>query len=164
MAGSEGPWDMHDEAALGLVIWTTDIAGLAGFLQAVGGLEILERHPGFAEMRAGTARISLHDDDADRRHPWYRALAQEGVARGIGAEIRLRVPDVDAAYATGLRMGGLSIATPSELGGTRECQVMGPDGYVLTLWQTSDAEPGPPPPPARPATTWPTRPSTLHRR
>lgn len=153
---------MLDEADLGLVIWTTDIAGLAGFLQAVAGLTLLERHPGFAEMRAGTARISIHDDDADRRHPWYKALAREGVARGIGTEIRLRVSDVDASYNTGLRLGGLSIATPSELGDTRECQVMGPDGYVLTLWAPSTAEQAPPPP-ARTAPSWPTRPSNPRR-
>ena len=155
---------MENQSGLGLVLWTTDIAGLADFLVAVGGMELLSRHPGFAELRAGPSRVMLHDDDAGRGHPWYRALAREGVARGIGAELRLQVPDVEAAFARALRLGALSIAPPSAAEGTRECQVMGPDGYVVGLWQEGLAGPAEPPAPARrQPVPWPTRPSSLRR-
>lgn len=155
---------LEDEAELGLVLWTTDIAGLADFLVAAGGMELLSRHPGFAELRAGRARVLLHDDAAGRGHPWYRALAREGVARGIGAELRLKVADVEAAFARALRLGALSIAPPSAAEGTRECQVMGPDGYVLGLWEEDLAGSAEPPAPARrQPVPWPTRPSSLRR-
>lgn len=155
---------MADEEAFGLVLWTTDIAGLADFLVAVAGLELMARHPGFAELRAGSSRLVLHDDEADRGHPWYRALSREGVARGIGTELRFRVADVEAAFAAALRVGALSIATPAPGEGTYECTVMGPDGYVVGLWQRGEAgRAARAAAEARPGGRWPTRPSSLHR-
>lgn len=126
---------MADESALGIVFWTHDITALATFLQRVGGLSLAAQHPGFAELRTGDARVMLHADEAWRGHPWYAALAKEGVARGIGAEIRLRVADVAKAYRTALELGGLPITEPYDAGESVECQVMGPDGYLFALWQ-----------------------------
>jgi len=126
---------MTDESNLGLVLWTTDILALSHFLEAVAGMAVEARHPGFASLRLGDTRVSLHGDEAYRGHPWYEAIAREGVARGIGAEIRVRVADVEAAYRMALKLGGLAIEAPCEIDSARECQVMGPDGYVLSLWQ-----------------------------
>lgn len=124
------------EAALGLTLWATDIPALADFLERAGGCTPLGRHPGFATLAAGASQIVLHaDDEADRRHPWFQALRKEGVARGIGAELRLRVVDVDRAHSEALRLGALSIIPPSQFEGGRECQVMGPDGYLFSFWQ-----------------------------
>ncbi len=126
---------MTNESNLGLVLWTTDILALSHFFEAVAGMTVDARHPGFASLRLNGTTVSLHADEAYRGHPWYDALAREGVARGIGAEIRIRVADVEAAYRTALKFGGLAIEAPCEVDQLRECQVMGPDGYVLSLWQ-----------------------------
>lgn len=121
---------------LGLVLWATDIPALAGFLQQAAGLSLEGLHPGFATLRAGSARIILHaDDEAARTHPWYQALRREGVARGIGAEIRFQVADVHAAFREAQRLGALAIFAPAEIDGALECQVMGPDSYLFSFWQ-----------------------------
>jgi catechol 2,3-dioxygenase-like lactoylglutathione lyase family enzyme len=126
---------MVEEPDFGLVLWTTDIAALSSFLESVTPMRIEFRHPGFASLRANGWQIRLHADEAYRGHPWYEALAREGVARGIGAEIRMRVDDVEESYLTALKLGGLAIEAPCEVDGIRECQVMGPDGYVFSLFQ-----------------------------
>jgi catechol 2,3-dioxygenase-like lactoylglutathione lyase family enzyme len=126
---------MTDESHLGLVLWTTDILALSHFLETVAGMTVEARHPGFASLRLGGTVVGLHADEAYRGHPWYEAIAREGVARGIGAEIRVRVADVEAAYRAALNLGGLAIEAPCDIDDLRECQVMGPDGYVLSLWQ-----------------------------
>lgn len=126
---------MADGSSLGLSLWTTDIAALARFLEVVAGMTVEQRHPGYASLRINGAQIVLHDEDSYRGHPWYNALRNEGVARGIGAEIRLEVADVDQSYARALQLGGLAIEAPGNVDETRECQVMGPDGYLLTLWR-----------------------------
>jgi catechol 2,3-dioxygenase-like lactoylglutathione lyase family enzyme len=121
---------------LGLVIWTTDIAAVSRFLAEVAGLEVVEEFPGYAKLHAWNAVVELHgDDDAGRQHPWYGALAREGAARGIGAELRIRVRDVDAAFAAALRLGAQSIQAPAEVGRHYQATVMGPDGYFVTLWE-----------------------------
>jgi len=125
---------MTAEGAFGVILWSTDVFALASFLEQVAGLEPGERHPGFASLRAGESTIMVHADEAYRGHPWYRALAMEGVARGIGAELRLRVDDVEAAFSTALRLGGLSVTPPYLDGESHECQVMGPDSYLISLW------------------------------
>jgi len=125
---------MDDASVFGLVLWTTDIGALAGFLQQVAGMTVVDVHPGYASLRAGATGIALHADESYRGHPWYDALHREGAARGIGAELRVRVVDVAEAYATALRLGGLAVQPPYDDGGIRECEVMGPDGYLITLW------------------------------
>jgi catechol 2,3-dioxygenase-like lactoylglutathione lyase family enzyme len=126
---------MTQESPLGLVLWTTDIQALSRFLSVVGGFTVEGQHPGFAVLRAEGATIQLHADETFRGHPWHEALAREGVARGIGAELRLRVADVEQSYSAALRLGGLAIEAPCDVDGTRECQVMGPDGFLVTVWQ-----------------------------
>jgi hypothetical protein len=118
-----------------LVLWTTDIPALSGFLATVAGMTIRERHPGFALLGLNGTRVELHADETYRGHPWYDALHREGAARGIGAEIRVRVDGVEDSYDAALRLGGLPVEAPCEVDGTFECQVMGPDGFLLTLWE-----------------------------
>ncbi len=126
---------MPGSSGLGLVLWSTDIPALSQFLEKAGGAVIEERHPGYAALLIGDSRVILHADEAFRGHPWFDALRREGVARGIGAEIRLTVPDVEAAYQAALRLGGLAIEAPCEVDGMEECQVMGPDGFIIGFWR-----------------------------
>lgn len=125
---------MDAESQLGLVLWTTDVFALAAFLEAVAGVIVEERHPGFASLRAGSTQLMLHADESYRGHPWYDALTREGAARGIGAELRLHVTDVDASYRAALKLGGRAIAPPHDSGNGIECSVMGPDGFLISLW------------------------------
>jgi hypothetical protein len=126
---------LANDIGLGLVLWTTDIEGLSAFLSEAVGLSEVVRHPGYCVLDAGGAHVVLHSDEALRGHPWYNALRKEGVARGIGAEVRLRVRDVSLAFDRAMRMGGLTIMAPYEVDGDFECQVMGPDGYLFTFWE-----------------------------
>ena len=126
---------MSSESDLGVTLWATDVFRMADFLVRVAGLDLEQRHPGFASLRAGAALVTVHDDESYRGHPWYNALSREGVARGIGAELRFRVEDASRSYSEALKFGAQSIAAPFEYEGTLECQVLGPDGYVLSLWQ-----------------------------
>mgnify|MGYP002683096035 FL=1 len=126
---------MATQCRLGITLWSTDVFALADFLQQVAGLEMDQRHPRFAALRAGEAAVTVHDDESYRGHPWFQALSREGVARGIGAELRFEVDSVSDSFALARKLGGQSIAPPFEYEGTLECQVMAPDGYVLSLWQ-----------------------------
>jgi predicted enzyme related to lactoylglutathione lyase len=121
-----------------ITLWATDVYALADFLQAVAGAEMRQRHPGFASLSVGGIDIQVHDDESYRGHPWYQALAKEGVARGIGAELRIRVDDVQASYREALKRGAQAIAAPYQFENAVECQLLGPDGYVLSLWQVSE--------------------------
>jgi hypothetical protein len=123
------------ESHFGVTLWATDVFRMADFLAKVAELDLEQRHPGFASLRAGGALVTVHDDESYRGHPWYNALSREGVARGIGAELRFRVEDASRSYSEALKLGAQSIAAPFEYEGTLECQVLGPDGYVLSLWQ-----------------------------
>ncbi|MGB4862844.1 MAG: VOC family protein [Tepidiformaceae bacterium] len=126
---------MTAESRFGISLWSTDVFALADFLCGVAGLEFEQRHPGFALLRTGNIAINIHDDESYRGHPWFEALSREGVARGIGAELRFQVASAQEAYSEAIKRGGQSIAPPFEYDNTLECQVMGPDGYVLSLWQ-----------------------------
>lgn len=130
---------MSRSTRLGLTLWATDVFALADFLEKVVGLPSAERHPGFAAFANDELDLQIHADESYRGHPWYDALAREGVARGIGAELRFQVADVLASYRTALNKGARAIAEPYEYEGAIECQVMGPDGYVLSLWQVWDS-------------------------
>lgn len=121
--------------SLGLALWATDVGALANFLVDVCGLTEADRHPGFAALRAGDADLFVYADEGYAGHPWFDALSKEGSARGIGADVRLEVADVVRTYASALKAGSISVAAPYEDDGRRVCQVMGPDGYLFTLWQ-----------------------------
>ena len=124
---------------IGLILWATDIPSFSSFLSDVCGMTIVQRHPGFAALELNGASLMLHDDESYRGHPWYEALRKEGIARGVGAELRFRVTDVDSSYGRALKLGAIAVQTPSDYEGTRECQVMGPDGYLLSLWQDTSS-------------------------
>jgi len=132
---------MTSACSFGLILWTTDIDSLAKFLQSVAGVTIAEQHPGYARLIADNSEIMLHSDESYRGHPWYDALTREGAARGMGAELRFGVVDVVWSYDTALRLGGLGVQPPYDDNSIRECQVMGPDGFLLTLWQPLQSSP-----------------------
>ncbi|MEP6871901.1 MAG: hypothetical protein ABI939_08640 [Anaerolineaceae bacterium] len=124
------------DSGFGLVLWATDVFALADFLETVAGAQVSGRHPGFAELNAGTVSIVIHADEAYRGHPWFNAVTREGVARGIGTEMRFSVSDVESAYREALKLGAQGIASPYGIDAGTECTVMGPDGYLFSLYQS----------------------------
>lgn len=131
---------MSGQSRFGLVLWSADITALGRFLTAVAGLDLVEQHPGYACLESDGLRIELHGDDAYRGHPWYDALKKEGMARGIGAELRVQVDDVERAYHQAVRLGGVTMYAPYVDGGRTECQVLAPGGYLLSLWAPTAAQ------------------------
>ena len=124
-------------SGFGLVLWATDVFSLADFLDRVVGAKVAERHPGFAQLDVGPVSIVIHADEAYRGHPWFNAVTREGVARGIGTEMRFFVSDVDSAYREALKLGAQGIAPPYGIDAGTECTVMGPDGYLFSLYQSN---------------------------
>jgi catechol 2,3-dioxygenase-like lactoylglutathione lyase family enzyme len=125
--------------SLGLALWATDVGALSAFLVEIGGLTEVARHPGYAALKTGEGDVFVYADESYAGHPWFDAVSKEGSARGIGTDIRLRVDDVVALHTRAVAAGGVSVAAPYEDDGKRVCQVMGPDGYLFTLWQPSAA-------------------------
>lgn len=124
--------------AVTVILWASRVPPLAAFLETVAGFEIVAQHPGFAALARDGARVEIHGDEAYRGHPWYDALHREGAARGIGAELRVRVEDVAAAYRRALSLGSSAVYAPYEAQEYEECQVLAPDGYMLSLWRPLD--------------------------
>ncbi len=118
-----------------IVLWATDVTALAGFLERVVGIPLIEQHPGFARLGDSNHVLSIHADEAYQGHPWFEALHREGMARGIGAELRFAVVDINAAYRLAIRDGASIVYPPHELEDGLECQVLAPDGYLVTLRQ-----------------------------
>ncbi len=123
------------QGALSTVLWGTDLDAFVIFLTSVGGATVRTRHPGFAALALAGAEIQVHADESHPTHPWRQALAKDGAARGIGAEIRIRVDAVDERHQLALDMGYVSIQKPYGGDEGRTCQVLGPDGYLFTLWE-----------------------------
>ena len=123
------------QGALSIVLWASDLNAFAAFLTDVAGATLRTRHPGFAALALDGAEIQLHPDESYAGHPWREALTNEGAARGIGAEVRIRVDAVDGRHRKALEMGYVSIQQPYDDGTGRTCQIMGPDGYFFTLWE-----------------------------
>lgn len=115
------------------MLWATDVPALSAFIERVATATVIEQHPGFASLEVGGAPLAIHADEAYDGHPWFDALHREGAARGIGAELRLATRDVDRAYREALAAGAIAVYPPHDQGGRRECQVLGPDGYLFTL-------------------------------
>jgi hypothetical protein len=124
---------------LTLVLWASDVPALARFLETVAGGVAEARHPGFAALQLGNSRVEVHADESYRGHPWYDALGREGIARGIGAELRVQVEDVEETFAAALRAGVTTIHGPMSTGESYECAVMGPDGYLFSFWRADSA-------------------------
>lgn len=120
-----------------MVLWASEIEPLVRFLATVAGAKIGTRHPGFASLEAGRTAIEVHADEAYRGHPWFDALAREGAARGIGAELRFRCDDVQRSWTAALDAGAVPILAPTDSGTTCECVVMGPDGYLFSFWSNT---------------------------
>jgi hypothetical protein len=92
---------MAADGQFGITLWSTEVFALAEFLQKVAGLEIEQRHPGFAALRAEPVTV----DDESRTAVIRGSTPSRGrrCAR-IGAELRFRVAS-SQAFAAARKLG-----------------------------------------------------------
>jgi catechol 2,3-dioxygenase-like lactoylglutathione lyase family enzyme len=115
---------------LTLNLLVRDVAALLPFHREVLGAEIIYHDPDFAVFRYGEAEWMVHADHTYLEHPLHQTLAS-GVARGVGAELRLHGRDPDAAAAAARRLGCTVVAGPTNKPhGLREAYILDPEGYL----------------------------------
>lgn len=84
----------------------------------------------FAAFAFRDATWMLHADHSYDRHPLHPMLAEKG-GRGLGAELRLRDRDPDAACAAARRLGCRILAAAADKPhGTREAFILDGEGYL----------------------------------
>ena len=133
---------------LTLNLLVRDITAALAFHREVLGADIVYSDPDFAVLRwegppegrdgpraAGPGRPGdlvewmLHADHAYDKHPLHASLTG-GLARGIGAELRLHGRDPDDAEAAARRLGFTVLAPATDKPhGLREAYLIDADGY-----------------------------------
>jgi catechol 2,3-dioxygenase-like lactoylglutathione lyase family enzyme len=115
---------------LTLNLLVREVAVILPFHREVLGAEVVYDDPDFAVFRHGEAAWMVHADHTYLEHPLHQTLAS-GVARGVGAELRLHGRDPDAAEAAARRLGYTVVAgSTSKPHGLREAYILDPDGYL----------------------------------
>ena len=107
-----------------------DVEAAVHFQRQVLGAHVEYVDPDFAAVRFGDAHWCLHADHTYRDHPLHGSL-DEGLARGIGAELRLHGRDPDQAEAEARRLGYTVLAGAIDKPhGLREAYIIDDDGYL----------------------------------
>ncbi len=107
-----------------------DVDAALEFHREVLDAEVVYSDADFAVLRRGEAEWMLHADHTYRDHPLYGSL-NTGLARGIGAELRLHGRDPDAAEAAARRLDCTVLAGATDKPhGVREAFLIDPDGYL----------------------------------
>ena len=107
-----------------------DIAAALPFHRQVLGAEEVYSDPDFAVLRHGDAEWMLHADHTYDSHPLHGSLTT-GLARGIGAELRLHGRDPDAAAAAARRLDCTVLEGATDKPhGVREAFLVDADGYL----------------------------------
>ena len=107
-----------------------DIDAALRFHREVLAAEVVYGDADFAVLRHGEAEWMLHADHTYRGHPLSGSL-NSGLARGIGAELRLHGRDPDAAEAAARRLGYTVLDGASDKPhGLREAYIIDADGYL----------------------------------
>ncbi len=129
------PW-MSAEAygrslrGLGVNLLVQDVAASLPFHRQVLGAAVVYSDADFAVLRRDEAEWLLHADHTYRDHPLYGSL-EAGLARGIGAELRLHGRDPDEAEAAAREHGYTVLDGASDKPhGLREAYIVDGDGYL----------------------------------
>jgi uncharacterized glyoxalase superfamily protein PhnB len=123
----------NDFSAAGIApeLFVRDLGASLRFYRQTLGFQVLRQTADFAVLALGDARIQLAvpDESIPRLKPWLAAGR-----RGIGVNLRIIVPDVDALYERVRRQG---VPIVREIGdrfyGLRDFTVADPDGFVLSF-------------------------------
>ena len=115
---------------LGVNIVVRDVTAALKFQTGVLGAEIVHGDPDFAALRGFGAEWMLHADHTYSDHPLKGSL-DGGMARGIGAELRLYGRDPDEAEAKARELGYEVLAGALDKPhGLREANIIDQDGYL----------------------------------
>lgn len=115
---------------IGVNLLCRDVRAMAGFLQAVFGLEVFRLSEDFAIVQHGGMLIQLHSDATYGAHPLL-GLLPEMPPRGAGTQVFLFGLDPDAAVA---RANPDSVIEPAadKPHGLREATILSPEGYAFS--------------------------------
>ena len=117
-------------AAWGLIWWSGDVPAALAFQTQVLEAEIVHDDVDFAALRGYGAEWMLHADHTYSDHPLKGSLGG-GLARGIGAELRLYGRDPDEAEAKARELGFEVLAGALDKPhGLREAYIIDQDGYL----------------------------------
>ncbi len=124
---------------LTLNLLVRDVAAALPFHREVLGANVVYADPDFVVLRFMGAEWMLHADHTYDKHPLHARLAL-GLARGLGAELRLHGRDPDEAEAAARRLGFTVLAGATDKPhGLREAFLVDADGY---LWVPDIPIPG----------------------
>ena len=127
MAASDYGRTLH---GLTINLLVRDIDAALAFHRDVLDAEVVYADRDFAVVRRGEAEWMLHADHTYHDHPLSGSLGA-GLARGVGAELRLHGRDPDAAEAAAHRLGySVLDGAADKPHGLRETFILDPDGYL----------------------------------
>jgi uncharacterized glyoxalase superfamily protein PhnB len=123
----------NDFSAVGIApeLFVRELEPALRFYQQTLGFRVVRQTAEFAVLTLGEARVHLAvpDESIPRMKPWLAAGR-----RGVGVNVRIIVPDVDALYERVRRQGAPIVR---EIGdrfyGLRDFTVADPDGFVLSF-------------------------------
>ena len=117
---------------IGVNLLTSDVRGLAAFLEGVFGLDVHRMSDDFAIVRHGAHVLQLHSDATFGTHP-VLGLVPETPPRGGGAQFYLFGIDPDLAIGRAEGFGGMVIENPQDKPhGLREATILSPEGYAFS--------------------------------
>lgn len=106
------------------------VAAALPFHREVLAASVVYADPDFAVLRRDGAEWMLHADHTYEDSPLHAHLAG-GLARGVGAELRLHGRDPDEAEAAARRVGFTVLAAATDKPhGLREAFLLDADGYL----------------------------------
>ena len=125
-----------------VVLIVSDLEASLAFYTGTLGLPLQHRAEHYAQIRAGTTRLSLYTRDA-MQETLGEALAPPSPT-APAFELGFKVPDCDAAFAELVAAGAPAVMPPTTRPwGQRTAYVRDPDGNLIELAQDGV------PPPAR---------------
>ena len=117
---------------VGVNLLTTDVRGLAAFLQGVFGASVHRLSDDFAIVTHGETMMQLHSDGTYGSHPLLGVLP-ENPPRGGGVQLFLFGADPDRAVAQAEAFGGSVLEPPRvKPHGLYEATVLSAEGYAFS--------------------------------
>jgi catechol 2,3-dioxygenase-like lactoylglutathione lyase family enzyme len=120
------------DGSLRVELFVADLDRSAGFYVEVLGFRVERNDPGYVAVRRGSATIGIGlMSGLPAAHP---ILSRSGERGGLGVELVIEVPDVDALYRS-VVASGWPVATPpgDRPWGLRDFRLLDPDGYYVRV-------------------------------
>jgi catechol 2,3-dioxygenase-like lactoylglutathione lyase family enzyme len=117
-----------------VVLIVADLERALRFYEGALGLELQHRSGAYAQLRAGTTRLSLYARDA--MQATLGTALREPTPDAPAFELGFKVPDCDAAFAELRAAGAAEAAPPTDRPwGQRTAYLRDPDGNLIELAQ-----------------------------